>query len=238
MFNWLISGGTAFAESSYGEGGYCVKEGVIRTHQLTEYIIDKYHVTGKVYLLGISMGSTIALELGAKYPDLYDGVLDICGPKDLKYQYTQKMNYLSLNNQDLSAALIAKGAKDPPYPSSTISAFRDSCLITTIDLAIACRGTPDEKPQAYERISPTYSATGLSIPTITLHGTADGEVDYSTSITFMNAVVAAGHSDMYRLYKVNGGEHADSAVISQLWPGLLRLILWVEYGIPAPPSAP
>ena len=90
----FLSLGFATAASNYGEGAYCVKEGVIRTHQLTEYVIDNYDVTGYVYLFGASMGGNIVLELGAKYPDLYDGVFDLFGSKNLKTQYTDKMNYV------------------------------------------------------------------------------------------------------------------------------------------------
>ena len=73
----------AYAWSSYGEGGFCPKEGMISTHQLTEYIVEKYNVAGKVFLLGVSMGGEIAFLLGEKYPDLYCGVLDVCGVKDV-----------------------------------------------------------------------------------------------------------------------------------------------------------
>jgi hypothetical protein len=73
----------AFAWSTYGEGGWCVKEGMIRTHQLTEYIVENYDVSGQVFLLALSMGGEIGCLLGEKYPNLYDGVLDVCGVKDL-----------------------------------------------------------------------------------------------------------------------------------------------------------
>jgi hypothetical protein len=73
----------AFAWSTYGEGGYCVQAGMIRTHQLTEYVVDNYDVPGQVFLLGFSMGGEISCLLAEKYPDLYDGVLDVCGVKDL-----------------------------------------------------------------------------------------------------------------------------------------------------------
>jgi hypothetical protein len=66
------------------------------------------------------------------------------------------------------------------------------------DIALACGGTTEEKPQAYERISPTFNAVDIEVPTITVHGTAVGHVDYSISIEFMYAVEAAGHSSMYR----------------------------------------
>jgi len=36
------------------------------------------------------MGGNVALQLGAKYPDLYSGVLDVCGSKDLIDSYNKR----------------------------------------------------------------------------------------------------------------------------------------------------
>jgi pimeloyl-ACP methyl ester carboxylesterase len=249
-FNQLLNQGYMFAESTYGKGGVCIKEGVIRTHQLTEYILDHYPVTGKVLLLGISMGGNIALQLGAKYPHLYDGVLDICGGKDSAAQYDDKMYYASLtNDDDLIAALISKGSAVPPFPfvppyfppplSDQLAAFREYCLTSGGDIAIACGGnTPEEKPKAYERISPTFSAADITIPTITVHGDKDGLVPYSQSIAFEAAVAANGRLNLYRLYTVVGGEHANMAMLSKIPVCMPYLLDWVENGNPAPATPP
>ena len=245
----IFDQGYMIAESNYGEGGYCVKEGVIRTHQLTEDVLDNYPVTGKVLLLGVSMGGCIALQLGAKYPKLYDGVLDICGTKDLAGSYEDKIYYASLtNDDDLIAALIAKGSAVPPYPfglvvpsplSNQLAAFRGYCLTSGGDIALACGGnTPEEKPKAYERLSPTFSAADLTIPTITVHGDLDGLVPYSQSVAFEAAVAANGDSNLYRLYTVVGGEHADSPVRAKMPVCMSLLLDWVENGNPAPATAP
>ena len=83
----FISQGYAYAASDYGAQGYCVNAGVNATYQLTQYVITNFNVTGKVYIFGGSMGGEIALLLGEKYPNIYSGVLDICGPKDLVAAY-------------------------------------------------------------------------------------------------------------------------------------------------------
>jgi len=235
----FIVKGYATAASNYGEGGYCVKEGVIRTHQLTEYVLDNYGVTGNVYLAGISMGGNIVLQLGAKYPELYDGVLDICGSKDLAAQYTDKMYYASIADDiALGKEVVDRGGVNPPYPLPTIAAFRDYCLTSGTEIALACGGTPAEKPKAYERISPTFNAADIALPTITVHGTADALVPYSTSIEFMNAVVAEGQSSLYRIYKVVGGQHANTPVLGQISPRFDQLVNWVENGVLPPASTP
>ena len=234
----FLAKGFATAASNYGEGGFCVKEAMIHTHQLTEYVINNYDVTGNVYLMGISMGGNVVLQLGAKYPDLYDGVLELCAPKDLQSQYTDKMFFAGIaDDAALSAILFSRFGVSVPYPTPNASMFRTFCLYSGIDIAIACGGTPEEKPQAYKRISPMFSAADISIPTITVHGTKDALSPYSKSIEFMNAVAAEGHLDLYRLYKVVGGQHGDTQLTAQVSSRFDQLVNWVEYGILPPPSS-
>jgi len=245
----LLGQGYMIAESNYGEGGYCVQEGMIRTHQLTEYVLDHYPVSGKVLLLGISMGGNIALLLGTKYRHLYDGVLDVAGTKNLKSQYDVKMYYASLTDDaELAAAIIANGGVVPPFPisysvppplSNQLAAFRVFQLSAAGAIANACGGnTPEEKPKAYERFSPTFSAADLAIPTITIHGDKDAIVPYFESVEFEAAVAANGASDLYRLYTVVGGEHADMPVMLKIPVCMPYLLDWVENGNPAPATAP
>jgi hypothetical protein len=238
----FLSMGYATAASNYGEGGYCVKTGVIRTHQLTEWFVDNYNFNGYVYLLGASMGGNIVLQLGSTYPNLYDGVFDMFGSKNLAPQYTFKMNYVSLTTDDERiAALNSINSAIPPYPFNLyptpgssmhdhLMAYGTFCYNSGTDIWLACGSkTPDERSQAYEKISPVYSATHITVPTITLHGTADGLVPYSQSVEFQAAVQAAGYADMYRLYSVAGKGHGDITT-SQIAPYWLMFVAWVETG--------
>jgi pimeloyl-ACP methyl ester carboxylesterase len=234
----MVLNGFAFAISDCGSGGYCIKEAIIRTHQLTEYIIDNFHVTGKVYLIGISMGGNVALMLGAKYPDLYAGVLEIAGTKDVEARYNLHYYYSKIaDNAALGAAVTANGGENPPFPCPTIDYFRGYCISSVNDVIAECGGTPDKKPQAYDRISAIDSATKIMIPTITIHGTADGLVPYSQSVAFMNAVNAEGYGSLYRLYKVDGGQHCNSACMGQIPAKLTSLIMWAEYKVLPPASS-
>lgn len=236
-FNPIIKLGYAYAASYYGAGGYCVKEGIIRTHQLTEWVINNYQVTGKVYLVGISMGGNIALELGAKYPELYAGVLELAGTKDLITRYYLHSYYASITDDNaLIAAVEANGGLNPPAPLTSIAQFRNYCTNAANDVMALCGGTPEEKPQAYERFSPTYSATNIVVPTMTVHGTADALVPYNQSVIFLNTVVAAGYSDLYRFYKVVGGQHCNTPVMSQILVRFPQLVNWVENGVLPPAS--
>jgi predicted esterase len=88
IVNELVNQGFAVAVSNYGAAGFCIQKGITSTHELTTYLVETYDVTGKIFLWGISMGGAVALLLGETYPNIYSGVLDMYGVKDLKEQYT------------------------------------------------------------------------------------------------------------------------------------------------------
>jgi pimeloyl-ACP methyl ester carboxylesterase len=248
MFSGMTTGGFALALSSYGEAGWCVQKGIIRTHQLTEYVIDNYDVTGKVYLLGQSMGGGIALLLGTKYSHLYDGVIEIAGVKNVAAQYTLTMDLANIMDDDeLAEAILANGCSVPPCPQAfgydiptALAGYREFCLTSSTDIALELGGTPETKPKAYESVSPIFNALDIAVPTITVHGDADSIVAYAQALAYLEAVTQAGYSDLYRLYGVPGGEHIDYSMemSMQIYLGFTWLVDWVENGIPAPPSMP
>jgi len=83
--------GYAFAYSSFSENGLAVKDGSQRTHQLRGLLGSELPGTPqRNYLAGYSLGALVALELGERYPQQYDGVLAMCGmvggtPLELQY---------------------------------------------------------------------------------------------------------------------------------------------------------
>ncbi len=204
----LIEQGFAYAASSYGERGWSVKEGMIRTHQLTEYVINNYGVTGKVLLVGISMGGGIVLQLGEKYPELYDGVLDIVGAK---------------NSSDIYLGTVAL-INDPMFPflPPEVQAF---VLLSKEDMEAACGGTVDDKPKAYERLS-AVCYPDITIPVISVHGAQDPVIIPPHAYSYGIAVDNAGRSEYYREYTVDPGSHADPPVIDE---ALIRFEELVDY---------
>lgn len=215
--NGFISVGSAFAMSSFGAGGYCIQKGMNATYELTQYIMSTYNAT-KVIVMGFSMGGNIALMLGEKYPKVYNAVLDISGTKGVAQQYRDKMDLLATKNDtEFAAKITAMGGKVPPFPFSSIAGnvssqlqlFRTFCNNSATDIADACGGTPDQVPLAYQAIDPLYHAN-ISIPVMTVHGTADALVPYSRSLDYQAAVAAAGKSSLFTLYTVVGGEHVDA----------------------------
>jgi len=231
--NSMNSVGLAFAMSSYGAGGYCVQKGMNATHELTQYIMSTYNVN-RVILMGVSMGGNIALELGEKYPNVYDGVLDISGSKGLAQQYREKIDFAATTNDtELAAKIQAIGGKVPPFPLSMtpppltnqLQAFRNYCNISAADIAAEAGGTPEAAPQGYQAIDPIYHAN-ISIPVMTVHGTADGLVPYTRTLEYQAAVAAAGKSSFYRLYTVIDGEHANTAVQNVAGSHFPELAVW------------
>jgi pimeloyl-ACP methyl ester carboxylesterase len=201
----FASMGYAFAYSTYGEPGYCIKTGMIRTHQLTEWVIENHEVTNEVFLFGYSMGF-ISVLLAEKYPELYDGVLDVVGPKDLKTRYN---SWIGL-----------------PDPFGILSALENEC-----------GGTPEEKPQAYEKRSPTYNAD-IKVPIISLYGEEDTNVPPIQAELFYEAL-SEDSIGYYRSYMYPGyGHFTFMANPSTMFAHFIDLVLWVKFGIEPPPHPP
>ena len=233
----------AYAESNYGKVGFCMQEGMIHTHQLTQYVIDNFGVTGKVFLIGLSMGGQIALMLTNKYPDLYAGVLDVCGNKDTVAFY----NYWSdLTKLPATASAIRTYLNGPPtnLPTVFTSHINDaSCLLiqasaaqVMADVEAECGGTPESKPQAYERISPT-SNPELSVPVISMVARWDLKVPIQHFNDYYDALNTAGSLGNYRSYVFATSQHCDTTIINNVPTYFQKLFNWVEGGI-VPPVTP
>jgi outer membrane protein assembly factor BamB len=224
----LLDQGFAVAASDYGVGGYCVPEGVNSTIQLTEHIIENYNVTGRVFLLGGSMGGAVVLLLGEKYPELYSGVLDLFGVKDTIEQYETKTIWGILNDTELEAELTALTAPVPPFMFPSLDTLRLFCNTSSTDIVSELGGTPQDESEAYEAVSPLYNAN-ISIPVITVHGTSDALVPYSQSVAYQEAVADAGRSSLYRLYPVEGGQHGDPVTTTEVPVRFDELVEWSNY---------
>jgi outer membrane protein assembly factor BamB/fermentation-respiration switch protein FrsA (DUF1100 family) len=229
--NWfgvtMLNKGFAVAASNYGSVGYCSQAGVDSTYELTMHVIDNYNVTGKVFLYGFSMGGGVALLLGEKYPDVYSGVLDLFGTKDLKEQHTTKSRWANLTDEELTAELTALDIAVPPEGYATLDEFRTECASMVPEFEFETGGTPATHPQAYEDCSPTYHAN-ITIPVITIHGTADPLVPFYESIMYQTAVDNTGHSHLYRLYNVTDAGHLSASIIAEVPARFDELVAWSD----------
>ena len=145
----LAMQGIAVAASNYGPSDSGIKDGVIRTHQLTMYVIDNYDVKGKIFLFGTSLGGNVALLLGERHPNVYSGVLDNSGVKDWAAMYYDAVDYIA-DHAGEDAFL------DVWYGLAIIEGFPSTY-----------GGTPDRKPNKYAKYSPTHHAD-MSIPVISV----------------------------------------------------------------------
>jgi outer membrane protein assembly factor BamB/pimeloyl-ACP methyl ester carboxylesterase len=231
--NWAqaaLSRGAAFAVTTYGSGGYCVQKGMDTTHQLAQYVKSTFNATGKIYLAGISMGGNIVLMLGQKYPNVYSGVLDICGAKNLTDLYDGGVFMSTANDSQMDARIQSFTAPVPPYPfslfgSSWRTIFRNWCTQVAADMVVEFGGTPSAVPQAYRDFDPLYHAN-ISIPVITVQGTSDALVPYARTLEYQAAVNAAGKSNLYRMYSILGGQHGDAPVMNDALNRLGELMAW------------
>jgi pimeloyl-ACP methyl ester carboxylesterase len=221
----LASAGYAFAASNYngGERAYLVKEGIIRIHQLTEYIVDNYHVTDKIFVIGASMGGQIALNLARKYPNLYSGVLDICGLKDMFAHYEYDQIWITKPVNEIRALFGIPAT----VPDETIMFLKMFVAQVEADTIEAYGGTPIEKPKAYERYDPVFNAE-LRIPTISLLGGIDVLVPMFCHLDFEAAVAAAGSSDLYRMHIVPMGGHCDGPIQAERYAAIMELMAWSD----------
>jgi pimeloyl-ACP methyl ester carboxylesterase len=232
----------AYAWSTFGEGGFCIQKAMIRTHQLTEYIIDNYDVNGKVLLMGMSMGGLISCLLAEKYPNLYDGVLDICGLKDVKSFYEFQQSFTSYT----TLAAVKNFLLGPPLNlpvdivneyNITMWAMQKNLAKTSMaDEELEFGGTPETKPKAYERYSPTYNA-GITVPVVSMMGEFDGSVPLYQFDMYYDAVAEAESLAYYRSYTIPGAGHLDSAIMAARWTYLELLADWVVGG-EVPDSTP
>ena len=235
--------GVAFAWSTFGAGGVCIQKGMIRTHQLTEYVIENYEVTGKVFLYGISMGGLIACLLGEKYPNLYDGVLDLCGPKDMASLYYYKKDIVDLTTADeIRAYLNGPPANMPmPFlaqlPDAMLLQLRTGFMVSLADQAIEFGGTPETKPKAYERMAPIYHAD-IAIPVISIIGELDISVPMFQFDMYYDAVEEAGCLDYYRSYVIANATHVSQEIFQAGYMRFTQLINWAVTGTPPPPTPP
>ncbi len=215
----FIAQGYAYAASDYGAQGYCVKEGMTATYQLTEFVVAHYHVKGDIFIFGGSMGGEIALLLADKYPHLFSGVLDICGPKDLALIYKAGAVTATSSLSQIRTLL----GWPTTVPDSVVQGFKDFCTIATADIELEAHGTPDNNPKAYTNLSPVDN-TNIKVPIISLVGGADFVVPLSQTIEYQTALTAAGHSSLYTMIVVPTGGHLDAQTMAQAPAALSQLL--------------
>jgi pimeloyl-ACP methyl ester carboxylesterase len=221
----LVANGYMFAVSNYngGERAWLTELGIVRIHQLTEYLIWHYHVTGKIFLAGFSMGGGIALLLGEKYPMLYSGVLDVCGNKGDPFQYQYAEIFITHTIPEIRAIL---GLPDA-VTDQQIASLQDFFKTIVADKIEALHGTPEQRPCVYNREN-TLLHAHIRIPVISVVGGIDPIVPLQAHLDYQKAVADAGQSRFYRMYVVPNGGHLDTPIMNAVPEHLTELIAWSD----------
>ena len=241
---FLVEQGFAYAASSYGEGGWAIDKGMSSTVQLTLFSLNMLHCQFKrcnnikTYLVGHSMGGTIALMLGStypkrgcgvgncpelccgvSYPKLYDGVLDISGMKDIVMGYTDSMVGIASITSIPPGVWESFNQTFKNYLLDMLASLKNM----TGDMEIEYGGTYFEKPEAYERTNPVDNAE-IHIPMITVNGADDPLTSDAQGHSFENAVEAAGCSEYYELYTADEGGHGDPITVDEALSHFYELV--------------
>jgi pimeloyl-ACP methyl ester carboxylesterase len=75
----LVTRGFAVGYSSFAKNGFAIKEGVRDTGQLSGIFTKLAAKPAKTFLVGVSLGGAVVLDLAETVPQKYDGVLPMCG---------------------------------------------------------------------------------------------------------------------------------------------------------------
>ena len=217
----LLSNGFAFACSNYGSTGWPIKEAMIRIHQLTQYVVGTYHVPGKVFVMGGSMGGCVAILLGEKYPELYSGILDLCGAKDLVGTFN---GCVLISGSTLEEIRAIRGMP-ASVPDATVQGFKDFCTSIMNDVLAETGGTPQTKPQKFAKIDPNQQ-TDISIPIISVYGALDPICPPASVIAYHQALADAGQADLHRYYIVSNGGHINAPIFYTVPDRLAELVVW------------
>jgi len=86
----LVQQGFAVAYSSYASNGFAIKEGAADTDHLRSLFASKVGEPAKTFLVGVSLGGAIVVDLAERFPKKYDGALPMCGliggsPLEIEY---------------------------------------------------------------------------------------------------------------------------------------------------------
>jgi hypothetical protein len=176
-----------------------------------------------------------------KFPDLYAGVLDVCGNKDTTafYNYWRDLSNLPASASAISTYLLGAPASLPapfvagmmasPNGPASLLTMRTAALQVMADVEAECGGTPETKPQAYDRLSPTCHAD-ISVPVISMVARCDFKVPIQHFNAYYDAVADAGCQGNYRSYTFAGTQHCDNTIINNIPTYFMKLFNWVIGG--------
>lgn len=79
MFDPMLAQGYALIQSGYSASGWAVQEGYADTERLRRAFVAKYGVPKRSYVMGMSMGGTLAALTIEQRPEIYNAAFSLCG---------------------------------------------------------------------------------------------------------------------------------------------------------------
>ena len=127
--------GYAFAYSSFDDNGYAEKDGAQRTHQLRGLFTSRFGAPQRSLLVGHSLGGLVALDLGERFSNQYDGVAAFCSvaggtQAELDHMVNTRLLF------DLYYPGVLEGAFNQIPPGYNIDPSRDPATLARIQAAI------------------------------------------------------------------------------------------------------
>ena len=110
----LLDRGYAVAFSSFSENGYAVAEAVRQTHQLRGLFVSRIGQPRRTFLIGVSLGGIIGLQLAEKFSQQYDGALLVSGVVGGSAAQVKYIGDVRVLFDAFYPGLMAGGVTDPP----------------------------------------------------------------------------------------------------------------------------
>lgn len=79
IFDPSLAHGYAVIQSGYAQGGWAVQQAATDTERLRRLFIAQYGAPTQTLVMGMSMGGTLTVMTIEQHPDVYAGVLSLCG---------------------------------------------------------------------------------------------------------------------------------------------------------------
>ncbi|MGH8040573.1 MAG: alpha/beta hydrolase family protein [Rudaea sp.] len=79
MFDPMLKEGYAVLQSGYSAGGWAVEQGYADTEKLRQKFVAAHGSPKRSYVMGMSMGGTLAVMTIEQRPQTYTGALSLCG---------------------------------------------------------------------------------------------------------------------------------------------------------------
>lgn len=90
MFEPLLDRGYAVIQSAYSSTGWAVEQAYADTERLRQYFVGKYTAPKRSFVMGMSMGGTLAAMTIENIPSVYNGALSLCGAIEPSDRMMQK----------------------------------------------------------------------------------------------------------------------------------------------------